>query len=142
MASSKKQVTAASTPASKRKAGAPKPLGERLLLKSGQRVHLLHAPADQVKLFAGVEAAERPSGASAVVVWATSQKALAARLPKASKACSDGARLWICYPKAGQLGTDLNRDVLHGLLPKHGWDAIRQIALDEVWSALAFKRME
>ena len=49
--------------------------------------------------------------------------------------------MWICYPKAGQLGTELNRDLLHGLAAEQGWDAVRQIALDEVWSALAFKRL-
>ena len=146
MAASKRKVTASSTPAKKatraRRSGAAKSLAERLLLKPGQQAHLLHAPADQVKLFAAVATAERPSGASAVVVWAASQKELAARLPKAGKACGEGARLWVCYPKAGQLGTDLSRDVLHDLLPAHGWDAIRQIALDEVWSALASKRKE
>ena len=122
-------------------AGKPKTLAEKLLLKQGQKAHLLHAPADQVILFASVDTAERPTGSSAVVVWCASKKELAARLPKAGKAVAEGARLWICYPKAGQLGTDLNRDLLHGLAAEAGWDAVRQIALDEVWSALAFKRL-
>jgi hypothetical protein len=95
-----------------------------------------------VKSWADVDTAERPQGASAVVVFAANRKELDARLPKASKAAAASGRLWICYPKAGQLGTDLNRDVLHELLPEHGWDAFRQIAVDEVWSALGFKPKE
>ena len=46
---------------------------------------------------------------------------------------------WVAYPKAGQLDTDLNRDVLAGLLRARGVAPVRQIAIDDVWSALRFK---
>jgi hypothetical protein len=46
---------------------------------------------------------------------------------------------WIAYPKAGQLGTDLNRDVLARSLTAVGVQPVRQIAIDEVWSALRFR---
>jgi hypothetical protein len=46
---------------------------------------------------------------------------------------------WIAYPKAGQLGTDLNRDILWKHLLKQGVQGIRQIAIDEVWSAMRFR---
>jgi hypothetical protein len=47
---------------------------------------------------------------------------------------------WAAYPKAGQLGTDLNRDVLwKHLLQKHRVQGVRQIALDEIWSAMRFR---
>jgi hypothetical protein len=46
---------------------------------------------------------------------------------------------WAAYPKAGQLGTDLNRDVLAKQLEKRGAQPVRQVALDEVWSALRFR---
>ena len=46
---------------------------------------------------------------------------------------------WVAYPKAGQLGTDLNRDILAKELQKRGAQPVRQIALDEVWSALRFR---
>jgi hypothetical protein len=43
-------------------------------------------------------------------------------------------------PQGGQLGTDLNRDILwKHLLEKHHVQGIRQIALDEVWSAIRFR---
>jgi len=38
------------------------------------------------------------------------------------------------------MGTDLNRDVLwKHLLEKHRVQGVRQIALDEVWSAMRFR---
>jgi len=46
---------------------------------------------------------------------------------------------WVAYPKAGQLGTDLNRDILAKELQKRGAQPVPQIALDEVWSALRFR---
>lgn len=46
---------------------------------------------------------------------------------------------WAAYPKAGQLGTDLNRDLLSEALEERGVQPVRQIALDEVWSALRFR---
>ena len=46
---------------------------------------------------------------------------------------------WIAYPKAGKLGTDLNRDILSAALAVEGVQPVRQIAIDEVWSALRFR---
>jgi hypothetical protein len=46
---------------------------------------------------------------------------------------------WVAYPKAGQLGTDLNRDVLWKHLQKHGIQGVRQVSIDDVWSAMRFR---
>ena len=46
---------------------------------------------------------------------------------------------WIAYPKAGKLGTDLNRDLLSAALAGEGVQPVRQVAIDEVWSALRFR---
>jgi hypothetical protein len=46
---------------------------------------------------------------------------------------------WAAYPKAGQLGTNLNRDILAKEIQKRGAEPVRQVALDEVWSALRFR---
>lgn len=46
---------------------------------------------------------------------------------------------WIAYPKAGQLGTDLNRDILWQHLLPRGITGVRQISIDDVWSAMRFR---
>jgi hypothetical protein len=46
---------------------------------------------------------------------------------------------WIAYPKSRQLGTDLNRDVLVGLVAAHGIQPVRSVSVDGVWSALRFR---
>jgi hypothetical protein len=49
------------------------------------------------------------------------------------------ALTWVAYPKAGQLGTDLNRDSLAERMRAEGVRPVRQVALDAVWSALRFR---
>lgn len=48
---------------------------------------------------------------------------------------------WLAYPKARQLGTDLNRDILHGYMLAVGLDAVTQVAIDGTWSAMRFKAL-
>lgn len=57
----------------------------------------------------------------------------------AVEAAKRDALSWVAYPKAGQLGTDLNRDRLASLLADRGVRAVRQVAIDDVWSALRFR---
>jgi len=46
---------------------------------------------------------------------------------------------WVAYPKGRQLSTDLDRDFLAALLAERGLRAVRQIAIDDTWSALRFR---
>lgn len=49
--------------------------------------------------------------------------------------------LWFAYPKKSskKYKSDLNRDVGWDLLPAHDFLAVRQIAIDDDWSALRFR---
>jgi len=47
--------------------------------------------------------------------------------------------MWVACPKARQFGTDLNRDILGELLRARGVQPVRQVSLDEVWSALRLR---
>ena len=46
---------------------------------------------------------------------------------------------WIAYPKTRQLGTDLNRDILAGLVEARGAQSVRSVSINGVWSALRFR---
>jgi hypothetical protein len=52
---------------------------------------------------------------------------------------ADDRLTWIAYPKAGRLKPDLNRDILWELLDGKGVRPVRQVALDDTWSALRFR---
>ena len=59
------------------------------------------------------------------------------------EALRTGRSAWIAYPKAGKLGTNLNRDILYrhaGLV--HHIAGSRQVSIDDTWSAMYFKSKE
>jgi len=64
---------------------------------------------------------------------------LAGLLLPAITAAREDRLAWIAYPKAGKLGTDLNRDILARLARERGIQPVRQIAINETWSALRFR---
>ncbi len=101
-----------------------KTLADKLLLKKGQGARLVNAPDP---------APEIPAGDDATILFATTHKDLG-KAPRAPK-----GRLWVCYPKAGKLGTDLSRDALWQAMEKKGWEGVRLVALDDTWSAMAFR---
>lgn len=74
-----------------------------------------------------------------------SQRAELHRLSKvlAAKAPGD-ALLWFAYPKgtSKKYMCDFNRDDGWDVLRKSGFDSVRQIAIDEDWSALRFRCVE
>ena len=62
---------------------------------------------------------------------------LAAKLP------GDGV-LWLAYPKGSskKYKCDFNRDTGWAVLGKLGFETVRQVAIDNDWSALRFRRVE
>src|SRR4051812_7601788 len=116
-----------------------KTVSEKLLAK-GAKLALVGAPADQRGLFDPAEIARDAKKAALIVVYAANRAALEKQLAPAVKSLADEARLWVAYPKAGKLDTDLNRDTLWPLLEKKGFEGVRLVALDETWSAMMFRR--
>src|SRR4051794_5214708 len=108
------------------------------------RVCVLAAPtgfsAELARLPKNIERATALRGRFDLVQAFFTRKAqLATSAPKLRAAIEPGGILWISYPKGKALGTDLNRDIIHELMPDFGLDAIAQVAVDEVWSALRCK---
>jgi len=53
------------------------------------------------------------------------------------------SKLWIAYPKtASKIASDLNRDCSWQVLSDKGYEAVREVALDHVWTAMRFQKME
>ena len=114
-------------------------LAKKLLVRAGSRVAVLGAPAE-IDLVLPPEAKPADKGpADIVLVYVASRAAVAPALAKAGKRIAEGGTLWVAYPKAGQLGTDLNRDILARELQSHELEPVTQIAVDGVWSALRVK---
>jgi hypothetical protein len=116
-------------------------LASRLQIKPGMLVSIVAAPAGGPDLAAdgALQLADSPAEAGAVIAFVPRRADLAVAQP-AIEAAREDRLAWIAYPKAGQLGTDLNRDSLaQAVIDMGGLRPVRQIAINDVWSALRFR---
>ena len=119
-----------------------KPLAERLQVKGSRTLAVVGANAAQEKSIGVKTKRAEAAKADVVLFFASNQKSLDAKLPKLLKQIAPTAILWIGYPKlTSPLADDLSRDALREQAPDFGLDTISQIAVDEDWSALRFKRL-
>ena len=115
-------------------------LSKKLLLKSWDWLLLVDPPEGHRKLFSDVELVDGPGEVPNVLLYVQDKAQLAKRLPEAGKRLLADATLWIAYPKAKKLGTDLNRDSLRKLMQPTGFEGVRLVSLDDTWSAMMFRR--
>lgn len=126
------------------------PLFNKLNLKGQTEIVVLGAPdsfARELDALRGVTihrdatALERVEFALAFVSTnAQLQAAADAILPKAQ----GDAVVWMAYPKgtSRRYKSEINRDSGWAPLGAAGFEGVRQIAIDEDWSALRFRRVE
>ena len=126
------------------------PVFAKLNLKDQPEVLVLDAPASfepelatlgEVRVSRDLAAV---AGVCFALVFVTRQAALdAVSAAVAAKAQGD-ALLWFAYPKktSRRYACEFNRDTGWDMLRAHGFDTVRQVAIDEDWSALRFRRAE
>ena len=76
---------------------------------------------------------------AALLVFVADREALEPHLGTIAASAAADRLTWVAYPKAGKLGTDLSRDSLAAVVRETGVRPVRQVALDEIWSALRFR---
>ena len=115
-------------------------ISAKLQLKPGQRLATV-TETEAAPALAGPSAgvAGDPAAADAVIAFVLTQAALDTVAGPAIEAARQDRLAWIAYPKARQLGTDLNRDRLAAALAARGVQPVRQISIDGTWSALRFR---
>jgi hypothetical protein len=120
-----------------------KPVAERLQVKGERRLAVAGASEKLEKIVGAKKMRADLAQADVVLLFTLNRAKFEATLPGVLKKMSDTAILWIAYPKlTSPLAADLNRDIIHKLAPKYGLDTVSQIAIDDDWSALRFKRVE
>jgi hypothetical protein len=125
-------------------------LWPKLNLKDQKEIAVLNAPesfATELGALGRIRVHRRISGVKeltfvlAFVVTKNELDNVAATV--VSKASGD-AVLWFAYPKSTstKYKCEFNRDSGWDILRKSGFDTVRQVAIDENWSALRFRRIE
>jgi hypothetical protein len=111
-------------------------LAKKLNLKKDMKLRVLAKPVNLDLSGLAVTSSAKADGIIAFVTTLADAKANAGPVVDAAK---DDRIAWLAYPKAGQLATDLNRDILWQHMLKKGVQGVRQIAIDDVWSAMRFR---
>jgi hypothetical protein len=122
----------------------PTSLAQKLQIKSGKLI-VLNAPKGYAEQLAeelkDLTVSTRAAGqAEAVLLFVNSLAEVEKLAPKAIKVVKPAGMLWMAYAKGtSKVKTDVNRDKLWDMMKPTGWQAVRMIALDDVWSLMRFK---
>lgn len=123
----------------------------KLNLKGDGAVHVIDAPTSFEPELAEVGATnpvERSldgvAGASFAMAFATKQHEVDAFAEAVARATEGDATVWIAYPKGSskRYTCEFNRDSGWASMGAAGFEPVRQVAIDEDWSALRFRRVE
>jgi len=123
-------------------------LVQKLQLKLDQRLAVLNAPAGYLERLtaelAGITlTAQATAECDAVLLFVHHLAEVERLTPEAIRAVKPDSLFWIAYPKgASKIRTDVNRDRLWEVVEPTGWRPVRQVVLDDVWSAVRFRPVE
>lgn len=118
-------------------------LASKLQLKPHHSLALMNPPSGYAESLASLpvraidDDIDEPD---AVLLFVTTRAQLLELAPRCFGRVKAGGLAWIAYPKAGSgVGTNINRDSLADALSASGWRPVRQVAIDETWSAIRFR---
>lgn len=117
--------------------------------ESGQPVLILNPPKAYEEVLAAfpVEVHQEMKNEAYVFVqiFGTANEEIQGYAREALEVVSEDGLLWLCYPKKSSKlykGSDCSRDTVAPLLADEGYEPVRQIAIDDDWSALRFRKVE
>ncbi|MBC7867230.1 MAG: hypothetical protein H7X88_06835 [Gloeobacteraceae cyanobacterium ES-bin-316] len=77
------------------------------------------------------------------LVFAVSRKQLTNIVDDVIPALQDQGKFWVAYPKlTAKIASDLCRDVNWDMITHYGYEPESQVVLDNVWSAMKFRKIE
>ena len=123
-------------------------LAQRLQIRPKSRGAVINAPSGMLELYdplpEGVTLSMELSDGLDFVHLFVRNRAELEQFGPAVLAAAQGDKLWwVSYPKrSAKLETDITRDAGWGLVDAAGLRGVRQISIDEVWSALRFRPRE
>jgi hypothetical protein len=126
------------------------PLFKKLNLKNQTVLHIVQAPASfqtEIKDIAPLPVITASTGKESIqffLAFVTKQKEVDDLSRKAAARLTDDGLLWLAYPKSSskKYKCEFNRDSGWDELGKLGFEPVRQVAIDEDWSALRFRKVE
>jgi hypothetical protein len=124
------------------------PLFRKLNLGDQRSIHVLNAPASfeaELKALNGAVIERSVQGeVHFALAFVTTSEGVADAVGSLVKAAVGDVLLWMVYPKttSKRYKCGFNRDNGWAALGAAGYEAVRQVAVDEDWSALRFRKAE
>jgi hypothetical protein len=126
------------------------PLFKKLNFKNHQAVYIVNAPDsmhDELKTmsqFTRVHQTIDDQEINFMMVFATKQEEIDDSISVIFPKLKGDAILWYCYPKgtSKKYTCEFNRDNGWKAIGKYNLEPVRQIAIDEDWSALRFRKTD
>jgi len=122
---------------------------EKLQLKDEKNLLIQGLPSTIEKQFVKVSFAKnitpllRTRKIDFALVFAVSHKQLQDILRDVIPALHEDAKLWVAYPKlSSKIVSDLSRDCNWECISRSGFEGVRLISLDNIWSAMRFKKCD
>ena len=122
---------------------------EKLQLKDEKNLLIQGLPSSIEKQFAKLAFAKnltpllKSKKIDFALVFAVNEKQLIGIIHEVLPAIHEEGKLWVAYPKTtSKIATTLNRDCSWSCITNAGYESVRQISLDHVWTALRFKKIE
>jgi len=113
-----------------------KPLADKLGIREGSKVAIVHTPQD-FRMPEGSWRHASPDRADVIVAFYRSTAALGRELPTFAGTVRPGLKLWIAWPKkAGGSAADLTMPLICQMVAQHGLTAYKVCSVDETWSAV------
>jgi hypothetical protein len=124
------------------------PLFKKLNYKNQERIVVWNSPHSfDIELLkmsdsAAVDRTEAASKIAFAIVFVTTKMEIEKYIKQINSQLLEDAVLWFCYPKASskKYNCDFNRDSGWESLGKHEFEGVRQVAIDEDWSAIRFRK--
>lgn len=122
----------------------------KLNLKNQTEICILGAPSSFEIELAKLEGVSIKRAVKAIpeisfaLAFVTRQKDVDVAAKAIAKKAKGDAVIWFAYPKgtSENYTCEFNRDTGWGVLGEEGFEPVRQVAIDEDWSALRFRRVE
>lgn len=124
-------------------------LFEKLQLKDEKTLLIQGLPSSIEKQFSKLSFAKsvtpllRTRKIDFALIFAINVNQLNAILHDVMPALKPDSKFWVAYPKVtSKIVTDLNRECSWNKLLLAGYESVENVALDHVWSAMNFKKLE
>ena len=124
------------------------PLFKKLNLAETRSIHILNAPESfepELQALAGVRVSRQARGKIVfAMAFVKTRQEVEAATESLVQAAEGDAQLWMVYPKSSskKYKCEFNRDTGWQALGEAGYEPVRQVAIDEDWSALRFRKVE